>query len=210
MALTSFSALYPRVLVEAPGCPTPIVEIAVRDSAIAFCEGSLIYEITLDTLGFPKEYEYDVKLPEDTAVVALVSVRHDESELVPRTRHQIRAMGDWKNSSGTPKYYSHIKGNTFIMVPPPSTDSKDIEVVFALKPTPSATKIDTDVYNDWYDVIKHGALYRIKANYSSEWANPKSAAEHFAQFSRGVAVAKSKIDNSRLKNVVRVTAYGGL
>jgi hypothetical protein len=60
----------------------------------------------------------------------------------------------------------------------------------ALKPSRTATGVQTWLYETWADVLVSGAIYRITRTPGKEWSSPDMAALHKSIYEQGVTNAR--------------------
>src|SRR5471032_2035127 len=85
MSTTKFEDLYDEVMPEIPGAPLPLALNAIRNSVIAFCNGSTVWRTWLDPIDVVANVNtYDVIVDSGTDLVQLQSLKFDGRKLTAR------------------------------------------------------------------------------------------------------------------------------
>ncbi len=158
--MTPWSAFFDLLATEVPGCPQEAQTNALRQSAITFCECSMVWEYDhpdVPIVNGTARYLFD---PPDDAVVHLVThAEFNERELeVNVMEHDIR-IWNWRNKTGFPEY---VLGGplAFTLAPKPDIDGTlTLDVI--LKPSHIATGIEDFIFNEYAEPIVHGAKARL-------------------------------------------------
>ena len=156
------SAFYPRILPYLPGCPEPIVDQVLVNSAIEFAESSLTLRQNLDpfnTIVGIAQYVLDPPTANHD-IHRVMGVTLGGRELHPGLVEAIR--GDLPTANATPRgFYTDRTDNTFtVMLSPPPDTEQSVVVNVTLRPARNATQLDDDLYNIWIDPIVSGAIAR--------------------------------------------------
>ena len=156
------SAFYPRILPYLPGCPEPIVDQVLVNSAIEFAESSLTLRQNLDPFNtIVGIAQYDLDPPTaNHDIHRVMGVTLGGRELHPGLVEAIR--GDLPTANATPRgFYTDRTDNTFtVMLSPPPDTEQSVVVNVTLRPARNATQLDDDMYNIWIDPIVSGAIAR--------------------------------------------------
>jgi hypothetical protein len=169
------------VLPEVPGCPIPAANIAIRQSAVAFCEQSLAYKTSHNPIAVVSgTAEYDFQPQDQTVVHAITYAKFNDDELQSRVGEYGISNPDWRSEEGTPKYI--FGGMTSLtLIPAPDVDGT-LTMIVALKPSPDATGIDGNIFNEYREAIVHGALSRLMMSPKKPYSNQTLAQWHGQQF----------------------------
>lgn len=156
------SAFYPRILPYLPGCPEPLVDQVLVNSAIEFAENSLTLRQNLDPFNtIVGIVQYDLDPPTTNHDInRVMGVTLGGRELHPGMAEAIR--GDLPTANATPRgFYTDRTDNTFtLMLSPPPDAVTSVVVNVTLRPARGATMLDDDLYNIWIDPIVSGAIAR--------------------------------------------------
>jgi hypothetical protein len=193
------------------GCPDFLVEKAIKDATLSFCQRSSAYRVTLDpSLTIANFFEYEVDLPRDTTLVDIHVVVVGGNVLTPETEEgaaQINAK--WRNEPGEPKYYIRPNNSTIFLVPTPLVAGEKIEITASVKPTLGSIQISDDFVEDHVDGIMAGALALLYDTPEMPWTNPQRAMKQEMLFAGHIQEAKQKADGRKGPTQRRIK-YGGI
>ena len=193
------------------GCPDFVVEKAIKDATMSFCRRSDAYRVNLDSIETEAgEFEYDIDLPRNTNLVDIHSATLGEKEITPETEQGANHENPlWRSQTGTPKRYIRPSNNTLFLVPVPEISGQNISLYASLKPSLTATRIDTEFVENYVDGIMAGALANLFNAHDMPWANHQRAMKHELEFEAHVRDAKDKADgrNGPTRRTIR---YGGI
>ena len=149
-----------RLLPQVPGCSEPLAYQSLVDSAIEFCEKSLILRQDLDAFfSVDGRRVYDLDPPTaNHAIARVISVTADGRQLTGLFEEDYPSLGA---DTGRPlAFYTTRIDNEFVLNLYPVPDERLRVVVHAaLKPTRGTTQVDDDLYNNWADAIMDGVNY---------------------------------------------------
>lgn len=195
------SELLPRLMPRVVGCPEPMALQALVDSAIEFCERSLVIRHTLDGFAtIPEVAEYDLDAPYQQRVARVISVTCDGLTLtaVPPT-----APGELVQLGLPNTYSTRYDGTTTVLELRPTPDSvKTIVVQVAASPTTSATALEDELVGRWFDALLAGATSRLMVTPNQPFSNFELAAMYSnmyrGEIGRAIAVGHSgRVQTSR-------------
>ena len=198
MATSAFTLWYDEVLPEIPGVLQTMALNHIRRAAIEFCERSQAWVVDQAAISVVAEQSsYAWTPPTNTEVVKPRAVWLEKIELPAKTPGECSAIyGDYMQATGSPKCFTQDEPATFILVPQPTAAITDgITAKLAIKPTPSATGIDTIIFNRYYDGIAAGAKWRLLKMPKKPWTDKEAAAEYKATFD--AAIAKALLETSK-------------
>lgn len=145
------------------GCPEPIAQQALVDSAIAFCERSLVLTQTLDATNTTAGVDtYDFVLPQGHAVATVLAAWYETTPLHPLPT---AAAPHMVTTQAVPRFfYGWDTDEGFALKLRPVPDAVGALVIrVALKPLRDATQLHQALFNDWIEPVIDGAAARIKA-----------------------------------------------
>lgn len=173
------SAFYPRILPYLPGCPEPMVDQVLVNSAIEFAEASLTIRQNLDSFStVVGKVEYDLDPPTRYHDInRVMGVTLDGRELRPGLFEAIR--NDMPTANAIPRgFYTDRTDNTFTLrLSPPPDKVYPVTVSVTLRPARNAVLLDDDLYNIWIDPIVSGAIARAMQIPDQPFTNPGRAQE---------------------------------
>lgn len=199
----SFETFLPEVMPEVIGCPEQIVINAVRNATDEFCKATNIWKYTHDPMAsIAGVAEYELDVPSHAQVASVLSVKQGDWMVEGKSEDWLNsAIHDWQDQESTSSaYYTFETPPVIRLVPYPSaTVANDIRVRVSLRPTPNASKTDSALYNEWHEVIAHGALSRLKAMTDKPWTDLNGVAYHKSLFldQVGKATIQSQRNSAR-------------
>jgi hypothetical protein len=160
--MKALSEFYSRITPYLPGISDPLVNQVLLDSAIDFCDASLVLRENLDpfttTVG---QIQYDLDPPSTQhAISRVMGVASNNVALSGVEYETLR--NDLSQSKSAPKgFYTDRTGSVLtLMLTPPPDKVYSIVVNVTLKPARTATLLEDDLYNIWVDPIVSGAIAR--------------------------------------------------
>jgi len=210
MATTAFSTLAGKVALSAPGCPEPTAVQFLRSAAIDFCGQTHVWRHVAAPIALiGGVYEYSYNQPANSVVQAVLSaVRDGGYNLASLTLSELAlvypSFGD-TTVAGAPDVLSEVSPTKFIIQPVPD-GSYTLQMTYALKPTPSATDMDSDVLDEIQEALVHGALRDVLAMPNTPWHDTSLATYHAKMYA--AAVSKSKAQARIGRQRASVTARG--
>jgi hypothetical protein len=194
--MTALAAFRPRIAPFVGLCPSPVIDTAVLDACIDFCERSLAIRRNLDsfvtTIGVP-EYDLAAVAPTDHKVVSVIRAWCDDVELAP-----LSDMGAGKPAASyepaRPYWFADADSDTGSIVLYQRPDAVyTVNVRAAVAPLRAATDVDAKLFEKHVEAIVNGALARIFAQ-PADWFDAAQAKARYGMF-------ESAISESRLESV---------
>lgn len=157
------SSFLSRLLPNVIGCPEPLATQALLDSAIAFCEQSLVATADLDPAALRAGVtQYELDLPAQTRLGQVLRVWADNKLLVAAPSHSVTER---EPMVGEPLYYYSRDVDEQVVLnlyPAPNKDTAGGLVVrVATVPTRTATSVHSALFNEWSEAIVEGAMARL-------------------------------------------------
>ena len=164
------SDLLPRLMPRVVGCPEPMALQALVDSAIEFCERSLVIRHTLD--GFssvPGTRDYELDAPLQQRIARVISVTYDGQAVYavpPQMPGELAQVG-------TPRSYStRFDGAAMVLELYPTPDAAGTLVVqVATSPIQGATLLEDELTQRWFDAVLAGASTRLMVTPNQPFTN---------------------------------------
>lgn len=145
------------------GCPEPLAQQALVDSAVAFCERSLVLAQTLDPVTTRAGIDtYDFNLPQGQVVSTVLRAWYNGD---PIYALPTAAAPHMVTTEGAPRYFfgwDTDEGFAVRLRPVPDV-AGELVIRVALKPVREATQLHLALYNDWIEPVIDGAAARVKA-----------------------------------------------
>lgn len=169
---TALAAFTPYIAPAVPGCPEPLIDDAVRQAAIEFCERTeaLRERLSFNTV-IAQDYVVMAPLGGDVARVYRVSVVNADTRLERSRREDY----DEDGSPGQPTEYYVENLNTMRFYPVPDA-VYPVVVNAVVKPARDATTLDDLLFSAYRDAIAAGARKRLMGMSSQPWTNTSQAA----------------------------------
>lgn len=201
--MTPLSAFHSRLLPLVPGCPQPLLDQALIDSAVDFCERSLgVMSEVYPTTTRVGQSEYDLDLDRGVCLVQAISVTVNGSPVGLVTR-DARVISTNTSVLGAPTSASVSPSGDLVLYPAPD-GTYAIEVVAATKPTRSATAVADELFERWVDVIVFGAAQRICEIPGQPFSSPANADLYARKARVGANSARVDASYGRVRSSSRV------
>jgi hypothetical protein len=222
--MTAITAVYPKVRVEAPGVPEPLLAEMVGDSLREFFRDTEAWRHTVSSLldwttaaTFPTLTQ-GVELPANTRVLRVDEVKYagDSTNLkvVPySTRQQLDGeFPDWEVRTGTSPQRWTNDGNAGTPRIIPIADANvtcSLQVRVSVVPTSSMTDVPDWWYDEFHDIWAYGALARLLRMPGRDWTNQALGAYYEQKELGGISMAKSRA-KAEYGQPNRTMSYGGI
>lgn len=185
---TPWSAFFDLLSPDVPGCPQAMQELAVRQAGIAFCEQSLAWTYDHPEIAvIVGTDEYAFIPPVGAVVHAITYAEFNGQEIYSDVRPDNMLIWNWRHQTGTPQYA--LGGPTSVTLVPTPNVAGPLAMTVALKPSPTATGIDADIFNEYRTGIAHGALAKLMMSPKKPYTSPALAQMHQQQFNIEAATA---------------------
>lgn len=189
MSTRTFLSLVNRLSPSVPGCPQPILEQHIRDSAIETCERTLAWRYEQPSTRLtPGVYEYPYNNPLQTEVHAFITAAVNGSPLEPLTLEQLYSKyPNWPDLSldqrADPRFICQLDPDNYVLAPlPDASKAYDLKMIVVLKPLRTATGMDKTIFDDLENVIMHGALQHLLVMPNKNWSDRELATYHAKQY----------------------------
>lgn len=222
--MTAIASVYPKVRIEAPGAPEPLIADVVGDAMRDFFRDTEVWRHTTSPLldwttgaVFPA-LTPGAELPADTRVVRVDEVKYanDGTNLKPisfSTRSQLDGeFPDWEVRTGTSPQRWTNDGNAGSprIVPIAEADvTGSLQIRVVVSPISTMTDVPDWWYDEFHDIWRFGALARLLKMPGRDWTNPPLAQYYMALEREGVKMAKSRGD-AEFGTPNRTMSYGGI
>lgn len=209
--MTNHSAFLDNVLPHVPGCTPEMALLEIKNTIIDFCEKSLILQVDHDPVTAVKGImDYDLEPPKDYLVTKIMKAWYKGQELDPESPDEIKTPSVYNQNSGyvvnrgDPRLLLQKDARTFSVYPiPDETVKLSLTLRVALKPTRSAQTIDDLIYEEYAEIIGHGAITRLALSPGKPYSNAQLAAARNSLYLAGLNVARDRA----LKGYVRQSKH---
>ena len=191
--MTPWSAFAPWVKPLVPGCPDPMVERALCDAAIEFCEMTQAFTERATLRIKAGRPVYDV-ISDDGIPGMVQAVTIGEHALPPVFLEALtNAYGEaWKDHTGAPRYFIGDGEDQLRLYPIPDEDATG-SMTLAIRPSRTDTQWDDRLYERHGETIAEGALSRLFNQNSTPWADPNAALQRRQRFLQGINKVRAKV-----------------
>ena len=197
-----WSDFYDLVMPDLPGCPFAAADSALRQSAITFCEQSLAWQAIHPDISIAAgTAEYAFAPPEGTVVHTIIYAALNGGEIEPHAGEMSIAISDWRRKTGMPQYV--LGGPTSLTLVPEPAAAGTLTMIVVLKPSGASTGIEDALFNEYREVIVHGAFARLMLSPRKPYTNAQFAAYHQQQFAIKTAAAGMRVARSHARAPLR-------
>lgn len=176
-----WSAFFDMLSPEVPGCPQAAQVNALRQSAIAFCEQSMVWKYDHPDIAVvigTAKYIFDP--PEDAMAHAITWAEFNGTQL--ETRPMVADVNTWssKRQTGKPEF---VLGGpvSLTLVPTPDIEGT-LKLTVVLKPSQGADGIDDNIFNEYREAICHGAMAKLMLSPKKPYTDAVMANYHDQMF----------------------------
>lgn len=197
---TAHTAFLDYVLPHVPGCTHEMALLEIKNTIIDFCEKSLILQVDHDPVtAVNGVMDYDLEPPKDYLVTKIMKVWFKGQELDGESPDEIKTPSVYNQNSGYvvnkgyPRFYLQKDARSFSVYPIPDETTKlSLTLRVALKPTRSAQTIDDLIFEEYAEIIGHGAITRLALSPGKPYSSQPVAATRNALYMAGLNVARDR------------------
>lgn len=211
--MATYDKFFPNILPEVPGASEMVVENAVKNAVIEFCEKSLILQRDHDPVTLVEGIvDYDLEPPTGYLVLKVMKAWLENNELSPLAPDFVREaavynrlFSSYQKANSTPRAYLQKDERTVsVWSPPEKKYPNGLTMRVALKPTRASTEVDDLVFEDYAEVIASGALSRLMMSAGKPYTNIEMAAVHKGLFQQGINLARSRALHGHVRSNLSV------
>jgi hypothetical protein len=215
MATTAFSTLVDRLTPSLLGCPTPLITKNVVEAAIRVCERTLLWRYAEPSFALTSGVsEYAYTKPANTEVHAVLMATVNNERLNVLTLDQATAAfpayippDGSALSPGQPRAVTQILPDKFVILPlPDSANTYTVRMVYALRPTRTATEMDSVAFNELEEAIYHNVLQNLLVLPEATWSDRTLASYHAKQFIREVTERRARANLTNFRGTMVASA----
>lgn len=172
---------------------------AIRNACIEFCERTQILEYDIPDIDIVAlQSNYVIPTPADTKVVNILQAYYNtDILLIPKSPDELASiyrMSNWQTLQGTPQFITRLVKPEVTIVPVPYTNTNDsLRLRVALAPTRDSQEIDSEIYEQWAEIIARGARARIYNHPKQPYFDRAAAAEEARMFRVGINEARIQV-----------------
>ena len=183
---TAWDDYLPDVMLEAPGCPTPVAVNAVRSAAIELCQERNVWQETLALIALVAANPLvTIAVPADSEVATILDVRFYPVGVTqgtpvtgPVDEMTLNTLRPgWKDEAdagtvNSPQVCMSPTPLSLRIIPVPiANQAAAIAVTAALRPTRASTEGPDLLYTDYLETITTGALAKLLAMNNKPWTD---------------------------------------
>jgi len=199
-AVTDF---LPRVYPYLPGCSEPLAVRSLVDSAIAFCEESLVLRQKLDDFSTVAETgAYALDAPVGQQVARVMKVWIDGRQITPVPTED--AIPDVPSQRPYAFYTTRADSEMLLNLFPTPNEVFMVTVEVALRPTRSATTFEDDLWNLWLEPVVTGAIGRVMLVPGNAFSDPATGSSNLGNALMLARKARIEGGFGRVKATVRI------
>lgn len=192
--MAAWSAFSPWVKPLVPGCPDPMVERAICDAAIEFCEMTQAFQERASLQIKTNKSAYSIYTASGIPGMVLGVTGKNERVIAPVYIDALtNAYGEeWKNHKGTPRHYLADDEDTLRLYPTPQEDESGT-LTLSSRPSRNDAGWDDRLYERYGEIIADGALARLQLQVGTPWADAQSGTFRRTRFVQGVSKVRAKM-----------------
>lgn len=207
--MAAYEDFFPYVLPEVAGAAEMVVEQAVRNAVIEFCEKSLVLTRDHDPITVKAGIvDYDLEPPTGYIVVKVMKAWLENQPLDPLAPDFVREAAvynrlftSYQSAASTPRAYLQKDERTISIWQVPEKDYKNgLTLRVALKPTRASTDVEDVIFEDYAETIASGALSRLMMSPGKPYTNAELAGAHRLMFQQGINVARSRAVHGQVRS----------
>lgn len=181
---------------------------AVLDSAIDFCDRSLVVRTRTDPLDvLAGQSAYEVEAPSQQRPIVVTRAWLSGSLL---QASRVDEQTDLPTLQAMPTQFTteYVDGAlSLVLYPVPDRDiPAGLVVEVATRPDRSATQIEPALFNDWAEGVIHGALYRLHMIPGQPFTAPEKAGTHGKLATVETTKARAEASHGRSRVSLSVTS----
>lgn len=170
--MADFSAFYKDVVSQLPGAPLVMVDYALLQTAIDFCETSLILQVDADPISVrPNVADYEIATDDDQLLVAMVMEAKLDGHRLPAIALDLRNTTIWP-SQMYEWGVSELDDPMSIRILATPEEAATLTLRVALKPIQDATSLPDDLLKHHRTCIAAGAMARMMLQPGKTWSQP--------------------------------------
>jgi hypothetical protein len=201
--MSTLQNFYSYVMPAVQGCPTAIVDNAIRHAVNEFCEKTMMWRYTFSPVNVvANQASYTLTPPAGSTIVAPVHVAVNNDALVVINIEDLDSMyPNWRTTTASSPlmYFMDLADALYLVPTPVNAYTGGLKVDAAMKMAATSNTCPDWLFNNWAEVIAHGALMRLHAMPGKVWADTNTVAYHKAKFREGISRAKSRTMKSFTK-----------
>lgn len=176
---TALSKFVPKVAIEVPMCPRPVIIEAIRQACIQFCELSNAWKEWLDPISVnTTERAIEVEHPDGARIIKVLAAKFDDEDIdfILPSKANADYPGWDVDLSGTPEAVFLRTRDEARLCPHPDA-AGELVLECTLRPTEEAISIADFIWFDHAQTIAAGAKAYLMAQVGQPWTNQARAVQ---------------------------------
>ena len=198
--MTAHTAFLDYVLPHVPGCTPEMALLEIKNTIIDFCEKSLILEQDADPVTVINGIsDYDFEPPTGYLVLKIMKAWYKGQLLDAYSGDQVETPSVYNQNSGylvnrgDPRFYRQKDARSFSLYPVPAETARlALTMRVVVKPNRTSTEIDDVIFDDYAEIIGHGAVSRLALSPGKPYSNRQLAADRQSLYIAGLNVARDR------------------
>jgi hypothetical protein len=204
----SYDEFLPEVMQYVPDVPDFVATNAVRNACIEFCERSRYLQMDLDPIAIlANQSSYAVQTPVGTKFVLPEVAYYNKTLLIPKSSDElanIYRQTDWRQAQGAPAYITRLIAPVVMLVPTPVFDSAyTLNMRVSVAPTRDSTEIDSEVYEQFLEVISYGARSRLYRTPKQPYFDKNAGDQYMQMFRHGINEARMRVTKGLTRDSIK-------
>lgn len=191
--------LLPHVMVDVPGCPLPIAQMALMRAAITLCSETDAWQEVQDPIQLiDGETSYQVDAPSGAELRRVLSVWTPSGELKAIPSGQVSdILPNWQSATGSePMFYVGVQGSPEIHIYPRpynmAAGGVAITVKASYKPKLSSTTLPDSLVSENFEALLAGTKANLMITPGRAWSNPQLAGFYKTEFENAIVDVRIK------------------
>lgn len=206
--MTAHTAFLDYVLPQVPGCTPEMALLEIKNTIIDFCEKSLILQQDADPItAINGIMDYDLEPPKDYLVVKIMKAWYKGQVLDAYSPDQVETPSVYNQNSGylvnrgDPRFYLQKDARSFSVYPIPSETARlALTMRVAVKPTRASTQIEDVIFEEYAEIIGHGAVSRLALSPGKPYSGRQFAADKQSLYIAGLNVARDRAQKGYVRS----------
>lgn len=189
------------------GCPDSIIEKAILNACIEFCQRTQSWRTTETETVIQHSFPLTVSTPANAKLHRVLSVTADGVALASGIDLQLdESQSSWRDGTGQPVEWLMANDDELIVTPLPESNMQ-LGITACYHPARTAASVPDYLYDAHAEIIASGALARLLSMRGAAWTEPNLAALHAGRFAEAIRDTRSDYQRSLSGAHHRVKAY---
>ncbi len=164
-------------------CPSFVIEQEVIKTVAAACRDSGCLTTTTEFTTKAGREDYELRLPEGLELERVRFAYCDGFQMAPVTYNTVtgRALVDWRETNGMPRFYSFRQHDEFCLLPKPDKEyTIRVDLIATVKA--SSQVVPEFFYESYMDLVTYGVLARAHQIVGQPFSNKELAVAYEAKY----------------------------